>query len=125
MKQSFTIPGRLPGLNQYQNACRTHPKKGAEMKRQSQKDVGWCIRAARLLPYRGAVRIHYTFYEMPNRGKMRDKSNIAGFGVKVIEDALQELGIIKNDNWEYMAGYGCDFFKVTENPRIEVEIDNA
>lgn len=125
MKQTFTIEGRLPGMNEYTRACRTHYHVGADMKRDSQDVVCWAIKAARLKPYDGAVRIRYTFYEKPNRGQLRDKSNIAAFAVKVIEDALQEMQIIKNDNWEYMEGYSCSFFRASDNPRIEVTLEEA
>ena len=126
MIQSFTIPGRLNGLNEYTRACRANRYKGSKMKSEDQEYVGWQIKGARLKPHKGAVKIHYTFYEKPARnGAMRDKSNISGFGVKVIEDALQEHGIIKNDNWEYMDEFWCTFIRVKDNPRIEVEIKDA
>ena len=125
MKQSFTIPGRLDGMNEYTAACRSHYKMGWRMKRDNQDLVGRAAVNAHLKPHKGAVVIRYRFFEKANRGKMRDKSNIAGFAVKVIEDALQEVGIIQNDNWKYMAGYSCAFWRVTENPRIEVEIEDV
>lgn len=56
---------------------------------------------------------------------MRDKSNISAFAVKVIEDALQEMQIIHNDNWKYMAGFSCSFYQTSDNPRIEVQILDA
>lgn len=126
MRQTFTIPGRLNDMNKYTNACRAHRMKGAEMKGKDQEFVGWEIRAARLKPHKGMVRITYTFYEKPARnGAMRDKSNISGYAVKVIEDALQDTGIIQNDNWKYLEGYSCEFYQVSDNPRIEVEIEDA
>jgi len=125
MKQSFTIHGRLPGLNEYTDACRSHYQSGGRMKKDTQRTVGLFINTAHLKPCEGAVYIRYTFYEKPHpkNGAMRDKSNIASFAVKVIEDALQEHGIIKNDNWKYLAGYSCEFYRASENPRIIVELE--
>lgn len=125
MIQQFTIEGRLDGLNEYTNACRSHHKAGWRMKKDNQRVVEKCIEGAHLKPYEGAVRVHYTFFEKPaeRNGAMRDKSNIASFAVKVIEDALQAQGIIKNDNWKYMAGYSCDFYRASENPRIVVTLE--
>lgn len=127
MIQQFVIPGRLDGLNEYTKACRAHNKAGHRMKKDNQEIVEWCIKGAHLKPYEGAVRIHYAFYEKPaeKNGAMRDKSNIAAFAVKVIEDALQEQKIIKNDNWKYMAGFSCDFYRASSDPRIVVTIEEA
>ena len=127
MIQQFTIDGRLNGTNEYVRACRANPYKGAAMKRSDQDIVCWAIRLAHLKPYGGRVRIQYDFYEAPKRNgaKLRDKSNIAGQAVKVIEDALQEMQIIKNDNWDYLAGYSCRFYRATNNPRIVVTIEEA
>lgn len=97
------------------------------MKRDNQDIVLLYIKAAKLKPFDKAVNITYTFYEKPceKNGAIRDKSNIASFAVKVIEDALQEAGIIENDNWKWIADYSCRFFRATENPRIVVELEEA
>lgn len=112
-------------MNEYVRECRTHWAAGAKMKGGSQEAVEACIRAARLKPFKGKVGITYRFYEMPNRGKLRDKSNIASFAIKVIEDALQNTGIIVNDDWRYLSWYRCEFSKVDENPCIEVTVEDA
>lgn len=124
MRQAFTIQGRLTGVNEYVRACRTSPYKAAAMKRSDQDAVCWAIKAARLAPFEKPVFIKYTFYEAPKRkgARLRDKSNIAGQAVKVIEDALQETGIIKDDDWDHVAGYSASFYRATDNPRIVVEI---
>ena len=127
MMQQFTIEGRLDGLNEYTRACRSHNKSGHRMKKANQEIVERFIQSAHLEPYEGAVQIHYTFFEKPHpsNGAMRDKSNIAAFAIKVIEDALQAQGIIKNDNWKYMAGYSCSFYRASERPRIVVTIEES
>lgn len=126
MIQSLTIPGRLNGMNEYTRACRAHPQAGAHMKRADQDAVLWAIRAARLIPCSGRVRIRYRFYEAPKRkgARLRDKSNISGFAVKVIEDALVEAGVIPDDGWDVVAGYSCDFCR-TADPRIVVEVEDG
>ena len=63
--------------------------------------------------------MEYTWYE-PNR--RRDKSNISGYGRKVIEDSLVDCGVLGDDGWDYVVGFS-DRFKVDRgNPRIEVLI---
>lgn len=126
MRQEFTIPGRLDGLNEYTNACRSHWSKGRAMKRENQDVVLWAIKAARLAPM-GRVNIHYTWYEKPDKknGSVRDKDNISNFGRKVINDALQEAGIIPNDDWAYIGNLSEDFFLASGEPRIVVTLEEA
>lgn len=126
MIQRMTIPGRLPGLNEYTRACRAHPMAGAKMKREAQDAVLWCARAARLRPHGGPVRVRYQFFEAPARkgARLRDKSNIASFAVKVIEDALVEAGLIPDDGWDEVADYSCEFAR-TADPRIVVTIEDG
>lgn len=88
MKYSFTIPGRMRGLNEYIDSCRRNAKGGGRMKRKEQDWVVFCIRnKLRGVHIKHPVIIHYHWYE-PNR--RRDLDNIAGFGHKVIQDALVE-----------------------------------
>lgn len=65
MNQTFTVPGRLDGMNEYTRACRSHWAKGNQMKRDAQENVCWCIRKAHLKPHKGAVWVNYTFFEKP------------------------------------------------------------
>lgn len=87
MKYSFTIHGRLKGLNDYIDACRRNPKGGGRFKHKEQAGVSLCVRnKLRGVKIRRPVIIHYHWYE-PNR--KRDLDNIAGFGHKVIQDAAE------------------------------------
>lgn len=94
---SFIIRGRLPSLNDYQNACRSHWSKGARMKKQVETDIGWAILAAKgrgdLRPATGPVVISFEWHEKTRR---RDLDNIYS-AKKFILDAMQKTGIIKND----------------------------
>lgn len=121
---TFEIPGRLNDMNKYTRACRSNPFAGAKMKKDDQEKVGWCILAAKIKPFDGPVRIRYAFYEQPNRGKLRDKSNIASFAIKVIEDALQDTRVIRNDDWSTVVGYSTSFYR-SDHPRIVVTIEEA
>ena len=51
--------------------------------------------------------------------------NIAAFGVKVIEDALVNLQILKDDGWKYIEGYSLDFGIDKARPRVEIEITDG
>lgn len=70
---------------------------------------------------RNPVIIHYEWYE-PNR--KRDLDNIAGFGHKVIQDALVECGVLENDGWKEVIGF-TDTFYVARTPKIVVELEEV
>lgn len=130
MTYKFTIPGRLPNLNDFIKAERTTVKsdyrskvlltKGALMKKQWQRYVANYIRAdlGDTKP-KTPIDIHYTFYE-PDR--KRDKGNIMSFADKIICDALQDCGTIPNDNWANINGLSMDFKVDRGFARIEVEL---
>lgn len=117
----FTILGRMPTLNELIAADRTNKHIGNRMKQDEQQRVCLFILKDKVQKTRfeNPVYIHYRFYEKDRR---RDKSNVAAFAIKVIEDAIQEMHIIKNDNWKGIDGYSVSFDIDKINPRIEVEI---
>lgn len=122
MKAKITVNARLPGLNDYILECRRNPYSGAQMKRVAQEQCEWSAKQQCRVRFKKPVRIHYKFYEKDRR---RDKSNIAAFGVKVIEDALVELQIIHDDGWKYIDGYTLDFGIDKARPRVEIEITDG
>ena len=117
MRQTFIIPGRLPGMNEYTAAQRYNRYKGAAMKREAQRLVAFCLRG--LTPVEVPVRLCYTYYE---KNRRRDLDNISGFAHKVVQDALVEKGILKGDGWRHVTGM-TDVFAIDKDcPRIEVSI---
>ncbi len=120
MEYKLIIPGKLPGLNDYIVAERTNRHKGAKM-----KAVNGNIVAVAIMKCMSGIRIEkpvfmeYTWIE-PN--KRRDKDNISSFGRKVIQDALVQCGVLKDDGWKYVVGFSDRFEVDKENPRIEVLI---
>lgn len=116
----LTIPGRLVGLNEYTDACRRKAIVGAKMKREQQDTVLWCIkqqiRGAKV--GRAVFRFHWV-----EKDRRRDPDNIC-FAKKFVLDALQEAGVIVNDNWDGVAGL-VDTFSVGDKPRIEIEIESV
>lgn len=119
MKAKFTINGKLPGLNDYTLDCRRNAYSGAQMKRIAQELCMWSAKQQCKVKFTKPVWIYYDFYEPDRR---RDKSNIAAFAVKVIEDALVQLQIIHDDGWKYIENYTPSFKIDKEHPRIEVRI---
>ena len=120
MEYKFTIPGRLPGLNEYTAANRTDPYKGGKMKKDNEEVVIWSVRQQlRGLHINKPVTIKYTFYE---QNKRRDLDNISSFALKVIQDSLVKTNVLKNDGWNEILGFTTQFYLDKNNPRIEVTI---
>lgn len=98
----FTISGRLPSLNEYTLANRSHWSRGAKMKSEVEAHILWEIRAARnagtLRPVDGPVEVYIYWHESDMR---RDADNIQS-AKKFIMDALQTAGIIPNDGRKYV-----------------------
>ena len=123
MQYKFTIDGRLDGQNDFIAANRTNPYKGNNMKRNNQQTVMWAIRQQlKKLKIEKPIHIHYKFIE---KNRMRDKDNIASFAMKVIQDALVQVEVIKNDGWREVESFSCTFGVDKNNPRIEVTLEEA
>ena len=119
---TLVIKGRLPGLNEYIDACRRDPRAGNRMKREAEEIVIWSAKAS----LRGKIPtpciMHYAWYE-PNQ--KRDLDNICGFGHKVIQDALVKAKYMPGDGWAHIRGIRDDFQVDRKNPRIEVTFEEV
>lgn len=93
----YDIPIRLPGLNEYQAACRRHPLAGARMKKDAVDQVMTYLVPVCKLSWPAQIEIYYT---EPN--KKRDVDNVSGFGSKVILDALVKAGFLPDDGPAYV-----------------------
>jgi Holliday junction resolvase RusA-like endonuclease len=120
MKYKLTIPGLLPGANEYIGAERSNKYQAAAMKKQAEHIIGYMIKSQlKGVKLTRPVVMTYCWVE-PNR--RRDKSNIA-FAKKFIEDALVRCGVLKDDGWDEIDNF-ADSFKVDQkNPRVEVIIE--
>jgi len=119
MTYKLTIPGTLPGLNEYTTANRTNRYSAANMKKRVQELISWCIQKdLRNIRITQPVSLHFTWYES---NKKRDKDNIA-FAKKFILDALVGSGVIPNDGWKNVESFSDSFSIDKSNPRVEVEI---
>lgn len=121
--RKLVIPGKLPTLNEYVDACRTSAILGNKFKREHQESVMWRIKQQIRKPYfTGKVTLEYFFYEENER---RDVDNVASFAMKVIQDALVKLQVIHDDSQKYLSHFACNFDVDKSNPRIEVIIKEA
>lgn len=95
---TLTIPGTLPGLNEYIRTERANRHKAAKLKKKIEQDISWYIKQQ--LPgihIREPVLMQYLWWE-PNR--RRDKDNIA-WAKKLIQDALVHAGTLEGDSWRH------------------------
>lgn len=120
MEYSFTIDGRLPGLNDLIEADRRDRRAGNRLKQTCQQEIQMYIyRGLKRQRINNPVEIEYRFFE-PNR--KRDLDNVSGFAHKVIQDALVASGVLKNDGWSNIIGMRDRFEVDAMRPRIEVRI---
>lgn len=119
----LTIYGTLPGMNECLNAANNNRYQAARLKSGAERLVMiYARRDLKRWRAKSPVYMRYTWYE-PNR--KRDKSNICGYGRKVIEDALVKLGYLRGDGWAHIVGFSDNFAVDKARPRIEVEIEEV
>ena len=74
------------------------------------------------LPVFEAVMITYRLY--PGTRRRTDIGNVTSIHQKFFEDALVELGKIKDDDYFHILGSESEFVEIDkENPRVEIWID--
>ena len=96
--QSLFIPGRMPGLNEIIEAAGTRKGKWNAYMTLKSKWGDVIAAHARIQRFAEVKDGHFTYlFEEPDR--RRDPSNVIAGGVKLIEDALQEAGLLANDGW--------------------------
>lgn len=121
---TFSAPIKLPGLNEYTYACRSHAQVGAALKRETEEALRWFIRAQlgklvkdKKLPARAPVKVYFRWTEAGKRP--RDKDNIA-FAKKFVLDALVAENVLLSDAWDYVDSFEDSFFR---GPRYGVTVD--
>lgn len=114
---SFTIPFRLPSLNEYIDKCRGNRYGGANFKKSVENNIMLILNTRKFLIV-SPVHITFVWHE-PN--KKRDKDNVA-FAKKFILDALQKSGRLQNDNNRYIEGF-TDKFVYDGTEGVEVYIN--
>lgn len=119
MAQELIIPGRLPGYNELTTG---HWARRNRVKRVSMDIVTWEIMRQDIQPVSGKAIVQITCYE-PSR--KRDPSNVRSGAEKIILDALQNSGIIRNDNWRWLEDKPSMVEYDKHQPRVDVRIEEA
>ena len=120
MEYLLNIPGRLDNLNDFIRADKASRYKGGNLKRKNEDIVSLYIRKQLMgVKISKTVFMEYTWVE---KDKRRDLDNISSFGRKVIQDALVNCGVLKNDGWDQISGFTDTFRVDKKEPHIEVLI---
>lgn len=119
MKASFTILGKLAGMNEITRANRNNRFGGGKQKKAEQTKVMWAIALYKVPVFSKPVKMHFDWYE-PNL--KRDVGNVR-VGEKFISDALVQMGKIVDDSQKWVKGMSDNFHLDRVNPRVEVTIE--
>lgn len=112
---TIEIPLKLPSFNQYIDACRVNRFAGAKMKKDTQTKIEWFLIGRPKITKPVFIEFHWV-----EENKRRDIDNVS-YGKKFILDALQEMGILPNDNQRYVKGFQ-DTFEIGEKAKVIVTI---
>ena len=110
-------------MNDAFTAARTNRHIEAKTRRQYEQFIIWSVK--RCLGGWKATRpviLHYTFYE---RDRRRDKDNVAGYAMKLIQDSLVKAGTLRGDGWGYIENFTFAWAVDKKTPRIEIEIEEV
>ena len=122
MTQTFEIPFRLPGLNDYINAERANRFAAAKLKKQTQEAIKKCT--VGLTPVTKPVKISFIWQGKTAR---RDIDNISA-AKKFILDALVASGLLPDDSRKWVKGFDGESFPIGKEDKITVtleELDNG
>jgi Holliday junction resolvase RusA-like endonuclease len=115
----FTIPFRLPSLNEYINKINRNRHAGNRFKQETEDQIIWILKGLKQRIQR-PVNIKFIWYEQTKR---RDKDNVMS-AKKFIFDALQKSGILPNDNNKYINSITEEII-YRQGDKVEVEIWEA
>ena len=119
----LTIPGTLPGLNEYINANRRNKYSAAKLKKDTEFRLYLLIKQQ--IPgvrIANPISLSFRFYEPNGR---RDPDNVSSLFRKMFLDSLVKAQVIKDDGQRYIKGFKDDFFVDKDYPRVEVTITES
>lgn len=117
-----TIPMRLPSYNEFIDAYKTHYGKwykGNQLKQDFQQEVMLYLK--KLPKIEKPVRIKFIW--VSTKDDRRDPDNIDAGGRKIILDALQKAGKLKNDSRKYVSGGFIAEFEIGARYEVRLEIE--
>ena len=121
LEMKMVIPGRLPCMNDLIAANRLNKYAGAGVKKKTQRQIILILQPqVQGQRFTEKVNIRIEYYEKDMR---RDEDNVMS-AAKFILDAMQDMELIPNDSRKYVH-LTQEVFTDRENPRIEIEVNEA
>lgn len=111
---------KIPSTNEVITANRLNKYVGANLKKKVQTSLCDCFAEQVKETFTKHVTLKVRFYEPDRR---RDEDNVIA-GLKFIQDALVCMKVLKDDSQKYVHVLP-EVFVDTENPRIEVDIEET
>ena len=109
------IPYRMPGLNDYVDACRSNKYAGAVMAKK------WKMMVSSIVGAKKQYDRVYVDFLWVEQNKKRDPDNIV-FAKKFILDGLVDAGLIKKDGWAQISGFSDRWMVDKDNPGVRVTV---
>lgn len=97
------IPGHWPGYSQVHKSHQHYA--ATRLKLRWQESAALLLKVTRI-PRLESVYLSYLHRRADRRS---DKSNLAFFAMKTVEDALVQIGVIQDDKWRFVDGFEHDF----------------
>lgn len=116
MKQTFFIPGPLPGLNDFEGNKRWAYRKA---KSNWTLIISIAIKQAKLKPVKRAF-IQWEWVEPAQR---RDPDNFTSMGRKFALDSLVKCGILPDDGWNEVVGWVDSWLVDKDKPGVYVTLE--
>jgi Holliday junction resolvase RusA-like endonuclease len=122
VKYTFTIVGRLPGINEIIGKARSNHYASAAQKR---RWTAYCAKAATeagLPKITKPVKISVAWFEPNTR---RDADNVAGGGTKFVLDGLVDAGVLPDDSQAYVTEFHHVVAPDKLYPRVVVTLEEV
>lgn len=101
MTVRFLVLGKFPTLNDLLRQHGASPHAYNATKKRCQNAVAAAVRQYKLPAFKSAS----IKYELLERDKRRDPSNVAAVAIKFIEDALVGMAVLPGDGWKHVVGF--------------------
>jgi len=121
MIQELTIRQPLPDLNALLKASSSSFYVYAKMKKAAQRVVSLYALEQR---FRKITEPSHFVYQFGEAVANKDPSNVCAGGIKVIEDALQEMGLLPNDNWKWVLSFSSSWEKAPR-PFVKLTVSSG
>ena len=118
----YTLAIKLPSLNDFLSKTKKSHFLGNAMKQSIQNDICWQIKQQGIKKAKKKVDIYINWFEA---NKRRDKDNVIS-STKFLADSLVNLGIIKDDGWQYVGQYYPKVYLAKDKKyRVEIELKES